>query len=305
MIFEYLWKTVDQRYTYFDLKRIDWDSVHRVYAARIPEQGRMDERALFQLLGDMLYVLEDGHVNLESPFNLSRNWNWYLNYPKNFNYDVLERYYLRDSFDIAGPFIHRTFGEAGYIYYGSFQNGFTQQELQYVIDAMSGTKGLILDIRNNGGGSLELAKRLASCFTESTVPAVLWQYKSGPGRLDFTEPVTESIHPADGIRYTKPVILLINRSSYSAASFMSAYMKALPHVILMGDTTGGGGGVPWLQELPNGWICRFSSTRCKTIAGEEIETGIAPQVRIDQSADDVFAGKDPILEKAIERIHAQ
>ena len=304
-IFDAVWDAVDQRYTYFDLKGIDWDSVYQVYVQRIPVDGNGDEKALFKVLSDMLYVLQDGHVNLESPFDISRNWSWYLDRPQNFNYEIIERNYLRDSFQITGPFINRTFGNAGYIYYGSFQQGFTEQELGYLIQAMETTKGLILDLRDNGGGSLERAQRLASCFTDTETPAIKWQYKGGPARHDFTTPVVESIKPKTGVRYTKPLILLINRSTYSAGSFMTAYLKAMPHVIIMGDTTGGGGGVPWMQELPNGWICRFSSTRCKTLAGEEIETGISPHVRIDQTPADILAGKDPILDAAIERIHAQ
>ena len=50
----------------------------------------------------MLAELKDGHVNLYSSSNMARYWDWYLDYPRNFNEGIIERQYLGKSYRIAG-----------------------------------------------------------------------------------------------------------------------------------------------------------------------------------------------------------
>lgn len=298
--FEALWNTVHERYAYFELKHINWDSVRQVHAPRVYEN--MPDGELFKILGDMLYTLRDGHVNLESEFDMTRNWRWYLDRPENFSYSVLERNYLQDSYKISGPLLNRKFGDVGYIYYGSFQSRIRENELESVLTSFQGVKGIIIDIRNNGGGSLGNAEILASRFTDLRRPVLRWEYKTGPGTDDFEEAETQYISPSGLKKFTGPVVVLTNRSSYSAATFFTAMMKSFPNVITMGDTTGGGGGLPWLAELPNGWIYRFSSTRSKSMQGKDLEPGVPADIVITQTSEDVANGRDPILEAAIERL---
>jgi hypothetical protein len=296
--FESLWNTVNERYSYFELKSVNWDSVKIVYQSKI--HADMSERALFKTLYDMLYILRDGHVNLESPFDLARNWNWYLDRPENFNYSILERNYLKDNYEITGPFLNRWFGEVGYIYYSSFSSGFSANELQALMEKFQQAKGIIIDVRNNGGGSLGNAQSIAQCFADQKRPVLEWFYKVGKGRADFGPGQVEYLEPGSGSRYLGKVVILTNRSSYSATTFFTAMMKALPQVQVFGDTTGGGGGLPWLAELPNGWTYRFSSTRCRMWNGPDLEPGIPVDSVITQSQDDLAVGRDPILEAAIE-----
>ena len=82
-IFEEAWTFADQEYSFFSFKGIDWDEVYNRYRPQVQEN--MSEEALFEVMADMLFELRDGHVNLRSPFNLSRNWEWNLNTPENFN----------------------------------------------------------------------------------------------------------------------------------------------------------------------------------------------------------------------------
>jgi len=298
--FETLWKNIDERYTFFELKGINWDSVYSVYSPKIHNQ--MQEEALFDVLSEMLYILQDGHVNLESPFNLSRNWRWYLDRPENFNFSVLERNYLGENYFISGPFINTLFDKIGYIYYPSFQSGFRSNELDAVLSRMQNCKGIILDIRNNGGGSLGNAELIAERFTDTKRAAITWQFKNGPGHSDLTAPTIQYVSPSENIRFTRSVVLLTNRGSYSASSFFTALMKANPHIISIGDTTGGGGGLPWLSELPNGWIYRFSSSVTQTMNGVNLEPGIPADIIVSMSNDDIAQGRDPILERAMQWI---
>ena len=61
----------------------------------------MSYDGLFEILGNMLAELKDGHVNLYSSSNMARYWDWYLDYPRNFNESIIEKYLGRD-YRIAG-----------------------------------------------------------------------------------------------------------------------------------------------------------------------------------------------------------
>ena len=75
-------------------------------------------------------------------------------------------------------------------------------------------------------------------------------------------------------------------------------MKALANVTLLGDTTGGGGGLPMSSELPNGWVVRYSSAPTFDADTNHIEFGVAPDIRLDMKVEDIFSEKDTYIEAA-------
>jgi C-terminal processing protease CtpA/Prc len=70
-------------------------------------------------------------------------------------------------------------------------------------------------------------------------------------------------------------------------------------VTLVGDRTGGGGGIPISADLPNGWQYRFSATYQTLPDGFNIEHGIAPDIEVQTTVQDELNGRDAIIEKAI------
>ena len=97
--FEALWKIIDEQYCFLDYKQIDWNAIHDNYQPLITPGMSYD--GLFEILGNMLAELKDGHVNLYSSSNMARYWDWYLDYPRNFNESIIEKYLGRD-YRIAG-----------------------------------------------------------------------------------------------------------------------------------------------------------------------------------------------------------
>lgn len=77
-------------------------------------------------------------------------------------------------------------------------------------------------------------------------------------------------------------------------------MKTLPNVRIVGDTTGGGSGMPFTSELPNGWNVRFSACSILDPGGNETEFGVAPSdgCKVDMDSTDMASGHDTILETA-------
>ena len=92
--------------------------------------------------------------------------------------------------------------------------------------------------------------------------------------------------------------VLTNRAVYSAANEFVKYMKCFPNVIIVGDRTGGGAGMPFSSELPNGWSVRFSACPMYDKDGESTEFGIDPDYNVGLSQDDLLKGEDTIIERA-------
>jgi C-terminal processing protease CtpA/Prc len=66
----------------------------------------------------------------------------------------------------------------------------------------------------------------------------------------------------------------------------------------MGDQTGGGSGMPFVSELPNGWMVRFSACPMFNREGEHTEHGIAPDIKVDITTEDFARSIDTIIEAA-------
>ena len=301
--FDFLWTTVDEKYAFFDYKNIDWDEVYQRYRPLV--NNSMTEEDLFWVMNDMLYELRDGHVNLISDFDVARNWDWYLDYPANFNETILERNYLGKDHRIVIPFRTKVIDDVGYIRYGSFLSLIDGERLDRLVDEYRDLNGIIIDIRDNTGGALAyvdtLATRLAQRNGEEEVTVGYVRYKDGPGHNDFTRtfPVKLSEHRS----FNKPVVVLTNRQVYSAANAFAAYMASLPNVTLVGDVTGGGGGAPYSGELMNGWQFNFSANQLMDLDQEQIENGVVPDIKVDISPEDEAAGRDTILETALDLLN--
>ncbi len=302
-VFDEIWTFADRHYSFFQEKGVDWDSIYDEYRAKVrPDMGQVE---LFDLCAAMLYELRDGHVNLVSPFDRSRYWEWFLDSPENFYYSIVQRHYLQDRQRYLGPLqLVRLQSDVYYVYYGSFAESVSENNLNTLINTLNsagGRPGLIFDVRNNGGGSPDNARDIAARFTNEKRFAGTNYIKSGPGHEDFIADEVY-INPHDGPRFDGEVVVLTNRRSYSATTYFAQYMKVLPKVTLLGDTTGGGGGIPAFRDLPNGWMLRLSSSRFLDPEGNSIEPGVKPHIALDLSPESINEGRDDMIEKAIEII---
>lgn len=297
-----LWSIMDERYCFFDLKKetlgVDWNEVKSRYSQSISDD--MSDRSLFEVLCQMIGELRDGHVNLTSQYDYGRNWSWKTDYPANFSKDLQDRY-LGKNYIIGGNgYSYRILDDnIGYLVVESFDSKISSSRLNVMFNNMSLCNGLIIDIRDNGGGHLTASEFLASHFTEKKVTVSYTCYKTGPGHNDFSKLYSNELRPAEyDLRWIKPVVVLTNRGCFSSANDFAYTMKALENVTLMGDTTGGGGGLPMSSELPNGWVVRFSSAPTFDADMNHVEAGVAPHIRVDMKDEDIQAGVDTYIESA-------
>lgn len=295
--FDYLWHECDQKYSYFELKNVNWDEVKTQYAAMVYE-GMTDD-SLFKVMGAMLNELKDDHVNLFATNNTSF---YGVKYTKqdNFDWSVVVDNYLTPNFMITGPFQHGYLEnkQIGYIRLASFGSTIKEEHLNYILERYENTKGLILDLRENGGGKIPNVFKILSRFVDTETLVSYSRIKSGPGHEDFTQPEPVYIEPSNNLKYLDKVIVLTDRGTYSSGSLLALKTKAIPNLVMVGDTTGGGLGTPNGGQLPNGWTYRFSVSQSLTLdLNPAYENGVPPDIYEEFNWDDLTT--DEILERAI------
>ena len=298
--FESLWRIIDEHYCFFDYKQqeygLDWNAIYDKYKVRI--NNNMTTVQLFEVLCDMLAELRDGHVNLSSSMDYGRYWTWQEAYPKNYS-DTLERHYMGTDYLIANGLHYRVLDDnIGYIRCASFETPIGEGNLDEMLSYLLFCRGLIIDIRNNGGGNLTVAERLAGRFVHEKTLVGYMQHKTGKGHQDFSGLEEIYLEPSSNVRWNKKVCVLVNRSVFSAANEFAVMMHCLPNVTLIGDHTGGGSGLPMSNSLPNGWSVRFSACPMYDNHQQQTEFGIEPDIAVALSNTSMAENKDDIIEAA-------
>jgi Peptidase family S41/Tricorn protease C1 domain len=296
--FNELWQTINDKYTFFDYKKVNWDSIKTVYAPQVNDN--MSEQALFDVLAKVIGSLRDGHTSIYAPIDTFR-YLFYKGYPANYDSNfVLNKYLTPNGFKTSETIKHCIInGNIGYMHYPSFSNDLTQKSLDELFTGFANTKGLIIDVRNNTGGDNQNILKLLSHFVTTQTKLGTEIIKKDAGKNSFTAPYDITIAP-QGVPYNKPIVVLTNRLVFSSANIFSGFISQLPNVKLIGDITGGGTGVPTSNDLPNGWRYRYSSTIIRLANGTDFEDGLLPTIPLaTDSATQVATGKDALIERGI------
>jgi len=291
-VFETLWNTFDQRYALFPAKSVDWRKLHDVYSPRVA--SGMTEEELFDVITDMLSHLNDSHVILLAE-SLGRDFSaGYVGpYIEEMGFEgalrFLEQHPLPLKYFKKAP---RTVGkdvfqfgwvtrDVGYVHIFGFKpNAGSAAAIDTILNDFSSAGALIVDIRHNSGGHDRVGKVIADRFADKKRLYMVSRDRNGPRHDDFAEPRYWHVDPAPRT-FTKPVILLANRFSVSAAENFALAMRVLPHVTLVGDFTSGCfADMVWF-DLPNGWRCSFSRNYFVDYKGRCWEgIGVPPDIMI-------------------------
>jgi len=272
--FDLLWQIIDERYCFFEEKKVDWEAMYSKYSERITNLDPLSPH-LFHTMATMLEELRDGHISLDDGFSSRTYSGWYTPFPENFNGayrdSKLSTIYLNnDTYILVMP------ESIGYLRCPTFSDKFNRNDLDNAMVLLKGLKGVIIDIRNNGGGLISEAYLLASKFAREKTHVGYVRYKTGKGHNDFSDYYARYVEPDGTNPFHGKVVVLTNRKVYSAANLFVSIMSCLPQVCIIGDNTGGGGGVPISAELYNGWTLKLSTNPVFDTEKRSIEPGVKP-----------------------------
>jgi carboxyl-terminal processing protease len=156
------------------------------------------------------------------------------------------------------------------------------------------SSGLIVDLRNNGGGYLTTAIEVVSQFIDSGKIVMYEQYGDGTMR--------EYTSQNGGLATKIPLVVLVNQGTASASEITAGAIQDYGRAKLVGVTTYGKGSVQnWIALKNNAGAVRVTVARWLTPEKRQInEKGLKPDVVVEMTADDVKAKRDPQLDKAVE-----
>jgi carboxyl-terminal processing protease len=154
-------------------------------------------------------------------------------------------------------------------------------------------KGIILDLRYNGGGYLEGSVDVASVFVKGKEKIVTIKYRNA----EESETLSSS---GEVILADVPLLVLINKGSASASEIVAGALQDLKRAVIMGETSFGKGTVQEVDPLADGSSIRFTIAKWFTPLDREIDkVGIVPDIEVKLTEEDFLADKDPQMDEAV------
>jgi len=182
----------------------------------------------------------------------------------------------------------------GYIQITTFGDN-TTQELTATLKTLMAQhpKGLILDLRDNGGGYLQTAVEVVSQFQDSGV--VLYEQSGNGTKKPY------NVIPG-GMATKLPMVVLINEGTASASEITSGALQDYGRAKLVGVVSYGKGTVQnWVPLSNNEGAVRITIARWLTPKGRQIDKkGLTPDVYVQRTIDDRKAGRDPQMDMAVQ-----
>jgi C-terminal processing protease CtpA/Prc len=250
----------------------------------------MSEESLFNVCANMLKELNDPHVCLYTPGRFANSY--FDGNREDFNLSTIRSYLNRNGNDDYKNFLYGRFSSAtniGYIHISLFTNEESEPENQKwgkaidkIINSLANTNAIVLDVRSNRGGEIFIMEYIAARFASEQKDYLKARTKTGPGSNDLSPAkiyTIKSLKPASDnlYSYTKPIVLITNKSTISAAEWFTMALRTQSHVTHVGTPTCGALSSRKDRFMINGWFYSISPERVTDMNGKYYEgIGISP-----------------------------
>jgi tetratricopeptide (TPR) repeat protein len=309
--FEVLWQTYDRNYALFGPKRIDWDALYRVYRPMVTAETTDDE--LFEIMSRLLGHLNDNHVRLAGGARRYRSGilselngdGFDQQEMEDFSIGLVKRKYLVGELESAGLLRYGWLPDSiGYLRIRGFGRlSQTTEAIDLIITEFQKARAVVIDLRATPGGNDQVGKAIASRFADRKRLYMKTYERNGLEYDDFAPPRYFYVEPQGPAPFTKTLVVLTNRWGISAAENFALAMRVLPHATLIGDFTSGVFADVYGDRLPNGWQFGVSYKLFVDPTGFCWEgIGVPMDLRIINTPEDIAAGRDRVLEFALEFI---
>lgn len=201
---------------------------------------------------------------------------------------------VRDQIKLESVKYEKIDDNLGYIAINQFSDDTLKEFYQASLDALlDDSKGIILDLRFNGGGYLQIAKNLISYFIgpNKTALQVVDANQNAEAQLTNNKAIFKDI----------PLVILVNQGSASASEIVAGTLQDYNKAILVGNQTYGKGSIQQLLNFENGSSLKLTIAKWLTANGRDInKIGIKPDFEVSITETDILNNFDSQLEKAKE-----
>jgi len=297
--FDQLWEAFDQKYAMFALRsEVDWAKLREQFRPKALASKNTYEFAL--VCAEMLKNLRDLHVWLTAtgadvpvfsrPRSVNANPQAYRT--------ILGG--LKQEGRVAWAV---TTNRIGFIAIFGWDDFKVPAECGEALEHMRDTRGLIVDVRLNGGGGEPLAGEFAGRFLEKESVYAYSQFRDGPSHTNLTEKYARKVAPRGPWRYNRPVVLLIGQKCMSSNESFIGMMTGDPEVTTMGDHTCGSSGNPEIEHLPLDMTVSVPQWIDYLPDGTPLdERGFQPQVPFKPETGAFAGDRDDLLTAALARL---
>lgn len=328
--FEKFWSTFRDHYAFFQLKGVDWDKTYKNYRHKI--NSKTTETELVKIFGEMVEPLKDGHITIskgeeilykvKKPSLFKQEFKGIERDLWNTSFATLQHngfseikgvgpivkeenlYYVSQNSEIGYIRISRCFGNLESIFDDKKEIEDTKLMLALfdsIVNRFAKTKGIIIDIRSNGGGhgGEELASRFAIEKIITHYRAI--KIKGGYERITALEPIY--ITPNVGVNYSNPIVILTNDKTASSAEDFTISLYNQKNVTTIGTNTSGMLSDMFGADLSNKISFTLSNQRYYSTEKTQLEDiGVPVKIEIKNTKKDIENKIDPLILKAIETL---
>ncbi|MCX3285614.1 S41 family peptidase [Streptomyces sp. NEAU-H22] len=325
--FDVFWHSFAENYPFFAAKGVDWQDVRDRYRPKVHQDTTRKE--LFGIFSDMVRPLYDAHVAVrdgDQVFAQVRPGTQ----PPSEELDTKVKKFITER-DLRNAPYRQDFANGrityadlpgratghGYLRISGF-SGYAADDAPYpvhfaeldkALDTILTTertrrlKGLIIDLRINGGGSDALGIHIAERLTDTPYVAYAKRarnHPTDPGRHTRSEPIR--VVPADGPRYTGPIAVLTSGTTVSAGeTFTQALIDRPGGTVRVGQPTQGVFSDVMMRNLPNGMTAILPNEEFLNRSGRTYDgTGIPPHLTEPVFTKEEFAKKrDSAFDRAV------
>ncbi len=299
-----LMRLLSEEYSYYALRSVDWRALEEKHRQKIV--AAKSDRAWAMAVAKMLGAAEDAHLWID--FGGQRMATHVEAARSNFDMGGLKAALPNLTQRNGCVFTARTADGIGYMLITTLDN---QQSAALgqapdMLREMADCKGLILDLRPNGGGNEMLAKPIAAWFVEGEKVYAKNAYRERGSKGGFGNAHDRTIRgnsPPD--RFDGPVAVLISPQNMSSCEAFLLMLRQGKYVTLVGERSRGSSGNPKPHPLDNGVIAFIPSWKAMRPDGTCFEgEGIEPDVVVKAPPGEFKRG-DPVLERALESLRKQ
>jgi len=332
--FDAFWHGINDNYIFFAYDNVNWDDAYSEFRPKVT--SGMSELELLRITYAMFSKLVDGHrlIKTQNASYGALTSDYYEKHPRVESDSLIIGKYIDTS--LVATFTYEEKGTANvefylspllktniiYIRYFGFhtalenagQNDAFNEYLKQIQE--NAWSGIILDLRGNGGGLATSFKNLISKFVPANYTWGYSKFRVGRDRYETTPFIAETASFAGTKAFTKPLLILTDRYSFSAAELTALALHNLPNITIIGDTTGGAQG-PIISvensqnalskdftgnfKLPNGWLIQLALKATFDNQKQIFEgKGLPPSIVVKPSQAALNLGRDNVLDKAID-----